>query len=57
MFMERFGKVALGIQNLSPEVTMHHMITTLKPGPFADSFCKKLATNLDKIRQRASDFM
>jgi len=35
MFIERFGKVALGIQNLSPEVTMHHMITTLKSGPFA----------------------
>jgi len=41
MFMERFGKVALDIRNLSPEVTMHHMITTLKPNPFADNFCKK----------------
>ncbi|XP_068483323.1 uncharacterized protein [Phaseolus vulgaris] len=57
MFMERFGKVALGIRNLSPEVTMHHMITALKPGPFADSLCKKPATNLDELRQRASKFM
>ncbi|XP_068461731.1 uncharacterized protein [Phaseolus vulgaris] len=57
MFMERFGKVALGIRNLSPEVTMHHMITTLKPGPFADSLCKKPAINLDELRQRASKFM
>jgi len=33
------------------------MIKTLKPGPFADSLCKKLATNLDELRQRASEFM
>jgi len=57
MFMERFGKVALGIRNLSLEVTMHHMITALKPGPFADSLCKKPATNLDELRQRTSKFM
>jgi len=57
MFMQRFGKMDLGIQNLSPEVTMHHMITTLKPRPFADSLCKKLTTNLDELRQRASNFM
>jgi len=50
MFMERFGKVALGIQNLSPEVTMHHM-------PFPDSLCKKSTTNLDELRQQASKFM
>ena len=56
-FMERFGKVALSIRNLSPEVTMHHMITTLKPVPFADSLCKKPATNLNELRQRASKFM
>ena len=56
-FMERFGKVALSIRNLSPEVTMHHMITTLKPRPFVDSLCKKPATNLDELRQRASKFM
>ena len=57
MFMERFGKVALEIRNLSPEVTMHHMITALKPGSFADSLCKKPAINLDELRKRASKFM
>ncbi|XP_068483426.1 uncharacterized protein [Phaseolus vulgaris] len=56
-FMERFGKVALSIHNLSPKVTMHHMITALKPGPFADNLCKKTTTNLDELRQRASKFM
>ncbi|XP_068504393.1 uncharacterized protein [Phaseolus vulgaris] len=56
-FMDRFGKVALSIHNLSLKVTMHHMITTLKPRPFADNLCKKPAVNLDELRQRASKFM
>jgi len=56
-FMKRFGKVALSIRNLSPEVTMHHMITALKPRPFADSLCKKSTTNLVELRERASKFM
>jgi len=55
--MERFEKVALSIRNLSPKVSMHHMITALKPGPFFDSLCKKPATNLDELRQRATKFM
>ena len=55
--MDRFGKVALSIHNLSLKVTMHHMITTLKPRPFADNLCKKPTVNLDELRQRASKFM
>lgn len=30
-FMERLGKVTLKIRNISPEVTMHHVVITLKP--------------------------
>jgi len=50
VFMESFGKVALSIQNLSLEVTVHHMIIALRSGPFADSLCKKPTTNLDELR-------
>jgi len=56
-FMERFGKVALSIHNLRSKVTMHHMVTTLRPGPFVDSLCKRPATNLDELRQRSTKFM
>ena len=28
-FMERFGRMTLSIRNLSPEVSMHHMVTAL----------------------------
>jgi len=37
LFMEHFGKVALSIHNLSPSVTMHHMIMKLRLGPLVDS--------------------
>jgi len=55
--MERFGRVALSIRNLSPEVSMHHMITALRPGPFANSLCKKPTVSLDELRQHATKFM
>ena len=35
---------------------MHHMVTTLQPGPFVDSLCKKPTTNLDELRQRAAKY-
>jgi len=31
-FTERFGELTLNIRNLSPKVTMHHMVITLRPG-------------------------
>jgi len=55
--MESFGKVALNIRNPSPEVAMHHMVATLKPGSLSDSLCKKPTMNLDELRQRAAKFM
>jgi len=36
-FIDKFGKVVMNIQNLSPDVAMHHMLMTLRSGPFADS--------------------
>lgn len=55
--MERFGKMTLKIKNLSLEVTLHHLVTALKPGPFSDNLCKKPATNLEELRRRATKFM
>ena len=56
-FIDRFGKTAMSIRNLSPEVAMHHMLTALQPGPFVDSLCMQPATSLDELRRRATKFM
>jgi len=55
--MDKFGKVALNIRNLSPEVAMHHMVTALKSGPLSDSLCTQPGVSLDKLRHRATMFM
>ena len=41
LFMERFEKLSLKIQNLNLEVVLHHMVMALRLGPFVDSPCKK----------------
>jgi len=55
--MDMFGKVALNIRNVSLDVVMHHMVTTLRPGPFADSLCMELVANLDEVRWRTAKLM
>jgi len=54
---EEIREVALQIRDLNPKVALHHIVTTLWPGPFADSMCKKMATNLEELRRRAVKFM
>jgi len=56
-FVERLGKLALNINNLSPEITLHQMINALRSGPFADSLCKRPATSMVEFRQRAAKYM
>jgi len=56
-FVDRFSKVAMSIQNLSPNVVMHHMLTLLRSGQFADNLCMQSAASLDKLRKIATKFM
>jgi len=55
--MERFGKLTLQIKNLDPNVSLHHLIATFRPGPFVESLCKKPAYDLDELRCRVAKFM
>jgi len=57
VFMERFGKMTLKIKNLSPEVALHHLVITLKPGPFSGSLCKNPAASLEELRRRIAKYM
>jgi len=56
-FVDRFSKVAMSIRNLSSDVAMHHMLTALSPGPFADNLCMQPADSLDELRKRAAKYM
>lgn len=55
--MDRFGKVALKIRRLIPEVAIHHLITTLWLGPFADNLAMHPTSDMDDLRQRATKYM
>jgi len=57
MFTKHFGKVVLNILNLNPNVTLHHLIITLRPRPFVDNLCNKLITTLDELRTKVTKFM
>jgi len=56
-FVDRFKRVAMSIQNLSPDVAIHHMLTALRPGLFADNLSMQSTTSLDELRKRAAKFM
>ena len=36
---------------------MQHMVTTLQLGLFVDNLSKKLASDMDELRQRVAKFM
>jgi len=52
-FVDRFSKVAMSIRNLSPDVAMHHMLTTLRQAPLLTT----CACSLDELRKRAAKYM
>jgi len=56
-FMDQFNHFTLQIRNLNSEVALHHMVTTLRPEPFANNLCKKSALNMNEMRVRAANFM
>ena len=56
-FMDRFRKVCMSIRNLMSKIVMHHLISTILPSQFTKSLIKRLAKNINKLRNQASKFM
>jgi len=48
-FIGRLSRVHMGIQNLMPEIAMHHLVLTIQPGRFIESLIKRPAKNLDEL--------
>ena len=47
----------MSIRNLSPDVAMHHILTALRSGPFANNLCMQPTDSLDELRKRAAKYM
>ena len=56
-FMNKIEKITLNIRDLSPEVALHHLVTSLKPGLFSDNLYIKPVGSMDELRQRVVKFM
>ncbi|XP_068487090.1 uncharacterized protein [Phaseolus vulgaris] len=48
-FMDRFSKVCMGIRNLIPEIAMHHLVSSIRPGWFTESLIKRPTKNMDEL--------
>jgi len=55
--MDKFSKVCMSIKNLMPEIAMHHLVSTIRPGRFTESLIKRSTKDLDELRNRATKFM
>ena len=55
--MDRFGRTAIQIQNLNPEVALYSMLLTLRPDKFVDNLCKKPLGSMEELRKRAKSYI
>ncbi|KAL2347445.1 hypothetical protein Fmac_001445 [Flemingia macrophylla] len=56
-FVERFNQMAMEIRDLNPAVALDRIITTLRPGHFMNSLCKRPPVDLNELRGRAEKYM
>jgi len=56
-FMDKFGRTAVQIRNLNPEVVLHSMLLALCPTKFIDNLCKKLPGSIHKLREQPKGYI
>jgi len=56
-FIDRFGKAALRMPNLTQEMILQCMTLTLKPGPFANNVYLRPSASMHELKLRAVDYI
>jgi len=55
--MESLRKVCLSIRSLMPKIVMHHLVSAIRLGRFTESLIRRLAKDLDELRNQTTKFM
>ena len=56
-FIDRFGVIAMKIEDLTPNLILHYMEMALRPRPFADELTMRPPLGMQELRKRASMFI
>jgi len=57
VFIDRFGAIAMKIKDLTPNLILMYMMTSLRPGPFADELAMRPPLSMQELRKRAAMFI
>jgi len=57
IFLDRFNKACMNIRGLKQEVTLHHLVSAIRPSRFTESLIKKPPKDMEDLRTRATKFM
>ena len=57
VFIDRFGAIAVKIKDLTPNLILMYMMTSLRPGPFADELVMHPPLSMQELRKRATMFI
>ncbi|XP_027912513.1 uncharacterized protein LOC114171939 [Vigna unguiculata] len=54
VFIDRFGAIAMKIKDLTPNLILMYMMTSLQPGPFTDELAMCPPLSMQELRKRAA---
>ena len=57
VFIDRFGVIAMKIKDLTPNLILMYMMTSLQPGPFVDELAMRPPLSMQELRKRAAMFI
>ena len=57
VFIDRFGAIAMKIKDLTPNLILMYMMTSLCPEPFADELAMRPPISMQELKKRAAMFI